>query len=147
RRPTAGTVELGVPLGSVAYCPDAAEFEPWLTAAEVLDLASRLVGKPRPPAAIADVLGNVGLSDVAARRVGGFSRGMRSRLGLAAGLIGEPELLIADEPAAALDPAGRCEIIDLIAKLSGSVTVIVSSHDLADVERICDRIGVLASGR
>ena len=147
RRPTAGTVELGVPHASVAYCPDAAEFEPWLTAVEVLDLAARLLGTPRPPAAIADVLGSVGLSDAAGRRVGGFSRGMRSRLGLAAGLVGEPALLIADEPAAALDPAGRWEIIDLIATLAASATVIVSSHDLADVERICNRIGVLANGR
>jgi ABC-2 type transport system ATP-binding protein len=147
RRPTAGTVELGVPRTSVAYCPDAAAFEPWLTAVEVLDLSARLLGTPRPPAAIADVLGSVGLADAAGRRVGGFSRGMRSRLGLAAGLVGEPALLIADEPAAALDPAGRCEIIDLIANLAASVTVIVSSHDLADVERICDRIGVLANGR
>jgi ABC-2 type transport system ATP-binding protein len=89
----------------------------------------------------------VGLADAADRRVGGFSRGMRSRLGLAAGLIGEPELLIADEPAAALDPAGRREIIDLIAGLAGPVTLVVSSHDLADVERICDPIGVLANGR
>ncbi len=78
---------------------------------------------------------------------GSFSRGMRSRLGLAAGLIAEPKLLIADEPAAALDPAGRWEIVDILAALAGSVTVIVSSHDLADVERICDRIGVLAKGR
>jgi ABC-2 type transport system ATP-binding protein len=147
RRPTAGTVELGVPRTSLAYCPDAAEFEPWLTAGEVLDLAGRLLGKPRPRAAIADALESVGLADAAGRRVGGFSRGMRSRLGLAAGLIGEPELLIADEPAAALDPAGRWEIIDLIATLAASVTVIISSHDLADVERICDRIGVLANGR
>jgi ABC-2 type transport system ATP-binding protein len=72
---------------------------------------------------------------------------MRSRLGLAAGLIGDPKLLIADEPAAALDPAGRFEVIDVLAALAGSVTVLVSSHDLADVERICDRIGVLAKGR
>ena len=93
----------------------------------------------------AELLARVGLSDVAARRVGGFSRGMRARLGLAAGLIGEPALLLADEPAAALDPAGRVEIVDLIAGLE--TTVIVSSHDLADVERICDRIGVLVQGR
>jgi ABC-2 type transport system ATP-binding protein len=113
----------------------------------VLDLAARLLGTPRPHAALAGVLESVGLSGAARRRVGGFSRGMRSRLGVAAALIGEPELLIADEPAAALDPAGRREIIDLIATLAASATVIVSSHDLADIERVCDRIGVLAKGR
>jgi ABC-2 type transport system ATP-binding protein len=72
---------------------------------------------------------------------------MRSRLGLAAGLVCEPKLLIADEPAAALDPAGQWEILDLLAGLAGSVTVIISSHDLADVQRICDDIGILAKGQ
>ena len=147
RQPSAGRIELGVAEDSVAYCPDAPEFEPWLTAVEVLDVASGLLGRPRSRAALAAMLEQVGLSEAAKRRVGGFSRGMRSRLGLAAGLIGEPKLLIADEPAAALDPAGRFEVIDVLAALAGSVTVLVSSHDLADVERICDRIGVLAKGR
>jgi len=147
RRPSAGRIELGVAQDSVAYCPDDAEFEPWLTAFEVLDVAAGLLGRPRSRAALGDMLERVGLSDSANRRVGGFSRGMRSRLGLAAGLIGEPKLLLADEPAAALDPAGRWEIIDLLADSAGSVTVLVSSHDLADVERICDCIGVLAKGR
>jgi ABC-2 type transport system ATP-binding protein len=147
RAPGAGRVELGVPCDAVAYCPDAAEFEPWLTAVEVLDSAAGLLGRPRPRSALVDVLDHVGLSEAIDRRVGGFSRGMRSRLGIAAGLIGEPSLLIADEPAAALDPAGRWEIIDLLAALPGDVTVLVSSHDLSEVERICDRIGVLARGR
>jgi ABC-2 type transport system ATP-binding protein len=147
RRPSAGRIELGVARDAVAYCPDVAEFEPWLTAVETLDLAAGLLGKRRTPAAIAEMLDRVGLADAANRRVGGFSRGMRSRLGLAAGLIGEPQLLIADEPAAALDPAGRWEIIDLLASLAGSVTILVSSHDLAEVERICDHVGVLTKGR
>jgi ABC-2 type transport system ATP-binding protein len=147
RRPTAGTIDLGVEPGRVAYCPDAAEFEPWLTAAEVLDAAAGLLGRPRSRPALADMLARVGLAEAAGRRVGGFSRGMRARLGLAAGLIGEPRLLIADEPAAALDPAGRREIVDLLAALAGTVTVIVSSHDLGDVERVCERVGVLSGGR
>ncbi len=147
RRPSAGRIELGVAKDFVAYCPDTAEFEPWLTAIEVLDVAAGLLGRPRSRAALDDTLELVGLADSVDRRVGGFSRGMRSRLGLATGLIGEPKLLIADEPAAALDPAGRWEVIDILAALAGSVTVIVSSHDLADVQRICDRIGVLAKGR
>jgi ABC-2 type transport system ATP-binding protein len=71
---------------------------------------------------------------------------MRSRLGLAVGLVGEPRVLIADEPAAALDPAGRWEIIDLLAELGKTAAVVVSSHDLADVQRICDRVGILAEG-
>lgn len=146
RRASAGRIELGVAQDAVAYCPDAVEFEPWLTAVEVLDVAVGLLGRRRSRAALDDMLRRVGLSSAANRRVGGFSHGMRSRLGLAAGLIGEPRVLIADEPAAALDPAGRREVLEIIAALAGSVTVIISSHDLADVERICDRIGVLADG-
>ena len=147
RHPTAGTVELGVPSAAVAYCPDTPEFEPWLTAQEVLAVSAGLLGIVRTRTDLGDTLERVGLADAADRRVGGFSRGMRSRLGLAAGLIGLPQLLIADEPAAALDPAGRWEIIDVLAALAGAVTVVVSSHDLTDVQRVCDRIGVLAKGR
>jgi ABC-2 type transport system ATP-binding protein len=147
RQPSSGTIDLGVPVERLAYCPDVAEFEPWLTAFEVLDVAAGLLGRPRPVGDLEAMLDRVGLSDAAHRRTGGFSRGMRTRLGLAAGLIGDPEVLIADEPAAALDPAGRWEIIDLLADLAGSVTVLVSSHDLAEVERICSGIGVLVKGR
>jgi ABC-2 type transport system ATP-binding protein len=147
RDPTSGRVELGVDPKSVAYCPDAPEFEPWLTALEVVDLGAGLLGKPRRRTELREMLHRVGLSDAADRPVGGFSRGMRSRLGLAAGLIGEPTLLVADEPAAALDPVGRWKIIDLLAGLAGVVTVIVSSHDLPDVERICDHVGVMAHGQ
>src|SRR5471032_179870 len=122
---------------AVAYCPDAPAFEPWLTASEVLAVAVGLLGIPRTRDALRDTLERVGLADVSHRRVAEFSRGMRSRLGLAAGLIREPQLLIADEPAAVLDPAGRLEIIDVLAALGGSVTVVASSHDLTDVERVC----------
>jgi ABC-2 type transport system ATP-binding protein len=147
RHQTSGAVDLNVDRADLAYCPDVGDFEPWLTAAEVLDSASGLLGRPQTRARIDEMLERVGIAEAASRRVGGFSRGMRSRLGLAAGLIGDPKFLIADEPAAALDPAGRREIIDLLADLAGSMTVLVSSHDLADVERICDQIGVLVKGR
>jgi ABC-2 type transport system ATP-binding protein len=147
RRPSSGWVELGVEPDRVAYCPDTPTFEPWLSAFETLEAAAGLVGRPRPATAIAATLSRVGLDAVAHRRVGGFSRGMRSRLGIAAALVNEPRLLIADEPAAALDPAGRWEVIDLLAALSGQVTILVSSHDLHDVERVCSHVGVLSHGR
>jgi ABC-2 type transport system ATP-binding protein len=150
RRPTAGHVDLAMPEDRVAYAPDAPEFEPWLTAAEVVDLAAGLLRRPRDRGVVADILQRVGLAGAARRRVAGFSRGMRSRLGLAAALIGGPRLLLADEPAAALDPGGRLEILELLAGLgepADPVTVVVSSHDLGDVERICGRIGVMARGR
>jgi ABC-2 type transport system ATP-binding protein len=147
RSATTGTIEWGVAPDRVAYCPDTAEFEPWLTALEVLDSAAGLLGRPRPRPALLEMLGYVGLAEAARRRVGGFSRGMLSRLGIAAGLIGQPRVLMADEPAAALDPAGRWEVIDLLGGLRGTMTVIISSHDLADVERICDGLGVMAEGQ
>jgi len=86
----------------VAYCPGAPEFETWLTAVGVPDVASGAAGKAALTAALGAMLEQAGLSEAAKRRVRGFSRAMRSRLGLAAGLIGEPKLLTADEPAAAL---------------------------------------------
>jgi ABC-2 type transport system ATP-binding protein len=147
RRPTAGQVRLAMTPDRVSYAPDAPEFEPWLTAAEVVGVAAGLLRRPQPADAVEAMLERVGLAGSARRRVGGFSRGMRSRLGLAAALIGGPELLLADEPAAALDPGGRLEVLELLAGLAGPVTVIVSSHDLGDVERICGRIGVMAHGR
>ena len=147
RRPSAGQLRLATGREAVAYCPDVAEFEGWLSAAEVLQSAAGLLGRPKSSSAIAEVLSRVGLASAAGRRVGGFSRGMTARLNLAAALVGDPEVLLLDEPAAALDPAGRVEILELVASLAGKATVVVSSHDLADVERICDDIGMLAAGR
>jgi ABC-2 type transport system ATP-binding protein len=92
-------------------------------------------------------LRSAGLADDAGRRVGGFSRGMTQRLGLAAALVGDPELLMLDEPTSALDPAGRAEILDLVAAMRGQRTVIFSSHILADVQRVADHVGILRRGR
>jgi ABC-2 type transport system ATP-binding protein len=147
RRASGGEMDLGVGQAEVAYCPDVAEFEPWLTAAEVLDAALGLIGRRRPREDLDALLERVGLAEVAQRRVGDLSRGMTTRLNLASGLIGEPRVLLADEPAAALDPAGRAEVLTLLASLAPEATVIVSSHDLADVEAICDHVGILADGR
>jgi ABC-2 type transport system ATP-binding protein len=147
RRASGGEMDLGVGEGEVAYCPDVAEFEPWLTAVEVLEAALGLIGRRRPRKDLDALLERVGLAEVAQRRVAGFSRGMTTRLNLASGLVGEPRVLLADEPAAALDPAGRAEVLSLLASLAPEATVIVSSHDLADVEAICDHVGVLVDGR
>jgi ABC-2 type transport system ATP-binding protein len=88
-----------------------------------------------------------GLEDAGRRRIGGFSRGMRQRLGLAQALIHRPPVLFLDEPTSALDPAGRRDVLDLIDKLGGGTTVFLSSHILADVERVCDTIGVIHEGQ
>jgi ABC-2 type transport system ATP-binding protein len=126
--------------------PDTPQFDPWLTGHEVVELARHLVA-PDGARPVADVLADAGLADAADRRVGGYSRGMLQRLGLAATIIGEPDLLLLDEPASALDPAGRREVLDLIARLRGHATVILSSHILTDVQEVCDAVGVLRAGR
>jgi ABC-2 type transport system ATP-binding protein len=146
RRPTGGKLDLAVGREAVAYCPDVAEFEPWLSALEVLEAALGLLGRRRPRPELSAILGRVGLAEVANRRVGGFSRGMTTRLNLAAALAGEPSVLLLDEPAAALDPAGRVEVLRLIAGLAPATTVVLSSHDLTEVETVCDRVGILANG-
>jgi ABC-2 type transport system ATP-binding protein len=146
RRPTGGKLDLAMGREAVAYCPDVAEFEPWLSALEVLEAALGLLGRRRPRPELSVILGRVGLAEVADRRVGGFSRGMTTRLNLAAALAGEPSVLLLDEPAAALDPAGRVEVLRLIADLAPATTIVLSSHDLTEVETVCDRVGILANG-
>ena len=89
----------------------------------------------------------LGLAEAAGRRIGGFSRGMRQRLGLAQAMLHRPRVLLLDEPVSALDPAGRKEVLDLIERLRGGTTILLSSHILADVERVCDRIGIIDHGR
>ncbi len=147
RRPDRGEIRLGVDPARIATCPDVPEFEPWLTAREVVGLARTLVGGRTPPARVDEVLHEVGLGDAAHRRVGGFSRGMTQRVALAAALVGDPELVLLDEPSAALDPAGRREVLDLVAGLAQRATVLFSSHILADVQRVSSHVGVLDRGR
>ena len=165
RRADRGEVQLGLPRASVAVCPDVPEFDGWLTAAEVVALAAALVAgerhrrdggaldggpldrAPNDGDAVRRALRTAGLHEVADRRVGGFSRGMTQRLGLACALVANPELLILDEPTSALDPAGRAEMLDLVAALRGQRTVIFSSHILADVQRVADHVGILRGGR
>jgi ABC-2 type transport system ATP-binding protein len=147
RRPTAGQVELAVPRRAMAVLVDTPQFEPWLTAHEVVDLARRLTVPELPVGRVAAILDEVGLRDAAHRRSGGFSRGMLQRLGLAACLVGDPEVLLLDEPSSALDPAGRREVLDLIGRLARRTTVVLSTHILGDVQQVCDTVGVIDGGR
>ncbi|MEM1093982.1 MAG: ATP-binding cassette domain-containing protein [Bacteroidota bacterium] len=119
-----------------------------LTGVENLEATRVLRGLPR--AAVGRVLDRVGLSDAdARRRVGGYSQGMRQRLGLALALLAEPALLILDEPANGLDPDGIQTLRDVLARLhqEGETTVLVSSHQLGEVERVATHIGVMRSGK
>jgi ABC-2 type transport system ATP-binding protein len=147
RRATAGVVTLSVPRDRVAVLADTPKFEPWLTAREVVDLARTLVAPAKSAQDVAGALTEAGLGAVMDRRIGGFSRGMLQRLGLAAAVVGDPELLILDEPSSALDPEGRHDVLQLVARLGQRVTVLFSSHILDDVQRVCDRVGVLREGK
>ena len=121
----------------------------WMTGRELVELAGRLQGLSvaGARARAGETLGLVGLEDAASRRIAGYSGGMRQRLGIAQALVADPSLLILDEPVSSLDPEGRRDLLTLIAALRGSATVIFSTHVLADVERICDRVGILDHGR
>jgi ABC-2 type transport system ATP-binding protein len=147
RRATAGTIELGVDRSAVAVVSDTPQFEPWLTAREVVALAANLAPGHVPASRVEAALARAGLDEAADRRVGGFSRGMLQRLGLAAATVSAPQLLILDEPSSALDPAGRREILDFVNAARNATTVLFSSHILADVQEVCDTVGILRDGQ
>jgi ABC-2 type transport system ATP-binding protein len=147
RRPTEGAVDLAVPRQRMGVLVDTPQFEPWMTAREVVDLARHLTAPDLPRARVAQMLTEVGLGQAMDRRVGGFSRGMLQRLGLAGCLVGDPEVLLLDEPSSALDPAGRREVLDLVGRLGHTKTVILSTHILSDVQQVADVVGVIDHGR
>jgi ABC-2 type transport system ATP-binding protein len=133
---------------AVGYLPELFRYQPWLTAAEVLDLHVRLARADVPPAERREVLALVGLADRAGDRVGGFSKGMQQRLGLGVALVARPELVVLDEPTSALDPIGRVDVRDLVLSLkSRGVAVLLNSHLIGEVERVCDRVVILDKGR
>jgi ABC-2 type transport system ATP-binding protein len=132
----------------VGYLPELFRYQPWLSATEVLRLHVRLAGVDVPAQEQHDCLSMVGLADRAGDRVGGFSKGMQQRLGLAVALVARPELVVLDEPTSALDPVGRVDVRDLVLALkSRGVAVLLNSHLIGEVERVCDRVVILDRGR
>ncbi len=123
-------------------------FYPYLSARRTLELLAALDGVPEPRS-VDELLELVGLDGKAAdRRVGGFSTGMRQRLGLAAALLASPRLLLLDEPTTGLDPTGAAEMRDILRRLAADgVAVLLSSHDMAAVADVCDSVTFLAAGR
>lgn len=134
--------------GCIGYLPDVPEFYNYMTAAQYLALCGEIAGMSKTDTAEKGkrLLALVGLAGVE-KRVGGYSRGMKQRLGIAQALLADPRLLICDEPTSALDPVGRKEILDILYKLRGRTTVLFSTHILSDVERICDHVALLHGGR
>ena len=135
--------------GCMGYLPQDPAFYPWMTAREFLDHVGRVFGLPtgERKTRTDELLQLVGLARDADRRVGGFSGGMGQRLGIAQALVNQPPVLLLDEPVSGLDPAGRKELLQLIEHLRGQSTVFMSTHILADVERVCDTVAIIDRGR
>lgn len=156
-RPTAGTALIfGEPAQDratrrhIGYLPEQPYFYEYLTPRETVDFYGRVRGlgpaeRTREWDRLSDLLD---LKDIAGQRIKGFSKGMRQRVGFAIALLGNPELLILDEPMSGLDPVGRRTIRELMLRLKGEKkTLFFSSHVLADVEQVCDRVGMLVGGK
>ena len=153
--PDEGRLEiLGTPVDRALAAPDGVAgfvdgpgLYPSLTARQNLAALAALRGSART-AGIDDVLGEVGLTDVADDRVRGFSLGMRQRLGLAAALLTRPRLLVLDEPANGLDPAGKKHVHGVLTRLAEQgATVVLSSHRMDDLEALCSEVTIVSTGR
>jgi len=132
----------------IGVLPDVPGFYEWMTAEEFLRLAGRLsgIGRGVLDDRVEVLLDLAGLRDVDTK-IGGYSRGMKQRLGVAQALVNAPRLLLLDEPTSALDPMGRKDVLDMLVSLRGRTTVFFSTHILADVERVCDTVAILDRGR
>lgn len=133
----------------IGYLPDVPEFYGYMNPMEYLSLCGKITGLTKTKALTKgkELLTLVGLAQEKKRKIRGFSRGMKQRLGIAQALLNEPKLLICDEPTSALDPIGRKEILDILLAVKGKTTVVFSTHILSDVEKICDHVGVLHKGK
>jgi len=145
-------VEIGGTGGELArgigYLDQDPRFYNWMRGRELLAMVGQLhgLGGADLRRRVGDVLEIVGLTGAAGRRIGGYSGGMRQRLGIGQALINQPRVLFLDEPVSSLDPEGRRDVLDIIARLRGTATVFMSTHILNDVERVCDRVAILNLG-
>ena len=132
----------------IGYLPDVPEFYGFMTPREYLTMCGQITGmhKEEISKKSVELLKLVGL-EKENKRIKGFSRGMKQRLGIAQALLNSPKLLICDEPTSALDPMGRKEVLDILSSVKEHTTVVFSTHILSDVERICDRIAFLHEGK
>ena len=135
-------------VAELGYLPDVPGFYDWMTGVEYLRFAGRLFGISGSVlrSRIDQLLELAGLAGVTTR-IGGYSRGMKQRLGVAQALVNAPRVLVLDEPTSALDPMGRRDVLQMLATLRGRTTVFFSTHILADVDRVCDTVAILDRGR
>ena len=133
----------------IGFLDQSPQYYGWMRGRELLAFVGELFGLRGTAlrGRVDEALALTGLTEAANRRIGGYSGGMRQRLGLAQALVNQPQVLFLDEPVNSLDPAGRHDILDVIAGLRGRSTVFMSSHVLADVERVCDAVAIINQGR
>lgn len=155
--PTGGKAHvLGKPLGSlearrrIGFLPENFRYQDWLTGRQLLQFHCSLYGIPHSTARrrIPEVLETVGLAGREEHRIKTYSRGMQQRIGLAAALLPDPDLLFLDEPTSALDPIGRKEVRELILALKQrGKTIFLNSHLLSEVELVCDTVAIIKAGK
>jgi len=136
--------------GTIGYLPEEPKFYPYMTANEYLTFIGEVLGfdKNKIKSRNRELLELVKLEESCHRKIGGYSRGMKQRLGIAVSMYNNPEILLLDEPSSALDPTGRKDVVDIIEDLKDlGITVFLSTHILSDIERVCDRIGILQGGK
>ncbi|MEQ8770697.1 MAG: ATP-binding cassette domain-containing protein [Phycisphaerales bacterium] len=147
---------LGKPVGhkptlsDVGYLPEHHRFPPYLKGGQVLDFFGAMGNVPRRERRrrAAELLEVVGIADWAKKKVGGYSKGMRQRLGIAQALMNDPKLVVLDEPTDGVDPVGRRDIRDIVARLRDEQrTIFINSHLLSELEMVCDRVAILVQGR
>ena len=132
----------------IGYLPERLHLPGSWAAPAFLATVARLKELKPDPASNLRLLERVGLTDALGRKIGGYSKGMRQRLGLAAALLGNPALLILDEPTDGIDPMGRVEVRRILQEeVQRGTTLFLNSHLLAETERVCDRVAILADGR
>jgi len=155
--PTAGSASVaGVSIAgsdgrlarNIGYLDQDPRFYGWMTGRELLELVGRLYGLSgyELHRRVGDVLEIIGLGSAAERKIGGYSGGMRQRLGIGQAILNRPAVLLLDEPVSSLDPEGRRDVLAIIDGLRGTATVFLSTHILSDVERVCDQVAILNVG-
>ncbi|PWV94537.1 ABC-2 type transport system ATP-binding protein [Paenibacillus cellulosilyticus] len=156
-KPTSGTVKVvGYDVmkdalhirKEIGYCPQAPAFYNDMTAEQWMHWVGKIfkLGKKEIAARTEELLKLCGIWEARHRAIGGFSGGMKQRLGIAQALINRPKLLVLDEPVSALDPMGRYDVLKLIEKLKSDMTIFMSTHILDDVERVADHIVIIDKG-
>ncbi len=154
-RATSGTATIdGVPVGvqgahrsRVGYLAQEPRFYGWMTGRQTLEYVASFYALETSRGELAELLELVGLSEAGDRATRTYSGGMRQRLGIAQALAGNPSVVLLDEPAAALDPLGRHDVLEIMRRLRGDKTIFYSTHILDDVERVSDHVAILDHGR